>query len=93
VAEHAEGVGPNIDATVFLHDVTPPGLVDDFTGRVVLRLVTLLLGAKPIIGGKQWPTRRRRFEGDVCEDLGQITPDRTVVLRQLGEIDIVRRPD
>jgi hypothetical protein len=47
MAEHAEGVGPNIDATVFLHGVTPPGLVDDFTGRIVVRLDVLLLSASP----------------------------------------------
>jgi hypothetical protein len=52
MTEHAEGVRPNVDAAVFLHDVTPPGLVDDFTGRIVVRLIAVLLIAQPIVGGE-----------------------------------------
>ena len=70
MAEHAEGEGANIDAAVFLHDVTLPGLVDDFTGRIVVRLLAVLLSPQPIAGGEQRPTRRRRFEADVCEHMG-----------------------
>ena len=59
MAEHAEGEGPNIDAAVFLHDVTLPGLVDDFTGRIVVRLLAVLLIAQPVAGGEQRPSSGR----------------------------------
>jgi hypothetical protein len=93
MTEHAEGVGANIDAAVFLYDVMLPGLVDEFTRRIVVWLVAILLIAQPVAGGKQRPTCRSRFEGDVCEHLEQITPNRTIVLRQLSVINIIRRPD
>ena len=42
MAEHAEGEGPNIDAAVFLLDVTLPGPVDDFAGTKVTDLCSEL---------------------------------------------------
>lgn len=93
MAEDAEGVGLNIDVTVLRYDVTTPSLVDDFTRRVDVGLGAVLLIAKPIVGGEQRPTGRRRLEGDVCEYLGKITPDRAIVLRQRLVIHIVRCPD
>jgi hypothetical protein len=84
MAEHAEGEGSNIDASVFLHDVTLPGLVDDFTGRIVIRLVAILLIAQPVAGSEHRPTRRRRFEGDIRADWYKKTPNKQTSWRRAG---------
>ena len=68
--KHAKGVGGKINAAVFPHNVTLPGFVDNFAGRIVVRLVAILLIGQPVARGEQRPTRRGRFKGDVSEHMG-----------------------
>ena len=81
--QHAKGAGAKIDASVLLHDVALPGLADDLTGRIPVRLVI----AQSIARGEQRSARRRASKETWWSLTERYCPRELLVIGIIGRSD------